>query len=90
MKNKEEKTELNLFLCTGNKITIYFSDEVDESVREDLEENVGGTGAFWVNNWNVSQMVVKDRNNKLVFFRDAGDPENIPYRSIIGWNLTNE
>lgn len=90
MKNKEQTTQLNLFLSTGNKITIYFSDDVDESVREDLEENAGGTGAFWVNNWNVSETVVKDKNNKIVFYRDAGDPENIPYRSIIGWNLTNE
>ena len=85
---KIRKTTLQLYLSTGTKITVYFGVECAGQLEKDMVASMRRGYSFFPMNWEVEQMVVEDGDGRLMFGKDAGDPDVIDSNKIIGWSTS--
>lgn len=76
------KTTLELYLSTGNKISIYFAVDCNDSIEKELFDRI-----FFPGNWEIEQMIIEDGHGNLLFGNDAGDPDIISGNKIIAWSI---
>lgn len=81
-----EHTKLELFLCNGVIVTVYYKGNIFDEIYDELSKQV--FESFMINNYETEQIVIHGRSGEMVFSgMNKREMTNVAWEKVIGWNI---